>query len=204
MEVKIYSMFDRLKEHYELSDTEVSDLKSLSLKVMFAITEALESSDYQRLDELISTVRALGSGTKKAMSPTVGKIGKGAGMAGDAIKTTGAYRGTANTLNKVGQGASYVGTQTAKGYDDYQQAKNAVKNKITGKTAAATGAVKKASCNKTANQKIQEECKLGYDAVGAYNQTRIGQGVNDLADTDIAIEYELDHPFKIQNIPTKS
>ena len=66
MEVKIYSMFDRLKEHYELSDTEVSDLKSLSLKEMFAITEALESSDYQRLDELISTVRALGPGTKKS------------------------------------------------------------------------------------------------------------------------------------------
>ena len=71
--------------------------------------------------------------------PTVGKIGKGAGMAGDAIKTTGAYRGTANTLNKVGQGA-HVGTQTAKGYDDYR-VKNAVKNKITGKTGT-TGAEK--------------------------------------------------------------
>ena len=201
MEVKIYSMFDRLKEHYELSDAEVSDLKSLSLKEMFAITEALESSDYQRLDELISTVRALGSGTKKAMSPTVGKIGKGAGMAGDAIKTTGAYRGTANTLNKVGQGASYVGQQTAKGYDDYQQAKNAVKNKITGKTAAATGAVKKASgvMGNIASQikgNIQRGMQAGQanDAVGAAQSSqRIGQGVNDLADTDIGdLDYELD------------
>ena len=143
MDLTLNNTYDRLKEHYELTEQEVDNLRSLTLKEMFSITEALKESNYERLDELISTVRALGQGTANKMKPTVGKIGKGAGMAGDAIKTTGAYRGTANTLNKVGQAGSYVGQQTAKGYDDYQQAKNAVANKITGKTAAATSALKK-------------------------------------------------------------
>ena len=95
----------------------------------------------------------------------------------------------------------YVGTQTAKGYDDYLQAKNAVKNKITGKTAAATGAVKKASgvMGNIASQikgNIQRGMQAGQanDAVGAAQSSqRIGQGVNDLADTDIGdLDYELD------------
>lgn len=201
MDLTLNNTYDRLKEHYELTDQEVDNLRSLTLKEMFSITEALKESNYERLDELISTVRALGSGTANKMKPTIGKIGKGAGLAGDAIKTTGAYRGTANTLNKVGQAGSYVGTQTAKGYDDYQQAKNAVANKITGKTAAATSALKKGTgvLGNIASQikgNIQRGMQAGQgnDAIGAVQGTqRVGQGVNDMADTDISdLDYELD------------
>ena len=201
MDLKLNNTYDRLKEHYELTDQEVDNLRSLPLKQMFSITEALKESNYERLDELISTVRAVGSGTKKAMAPRIGKIGQGASMAGDAVKTTGAYRGTAAGLNKAKQGAQYVGTQTAKGYDDYQQAKNAVANKITGKTAAATSAVKKGAgvLGNIASQikgNIQRGMQAGQsnDAIGAAQSSqRIGQGVNDLADTDIGdLDYELD------------
>ena len=201
MDLKLNNTYDRLKEHYELTDQEVDNLRSLPLKQMFSITEALKESNYERLDELISTVRAVGSGTKKAMAPRIGKIGQGASMAGDAVKTTGAYRGTAAGLNKAKQGAQYVGTQTAKGYDDYQQAKNAVANKITGKTAAATSAVKKgAGVLGNIASKIKGNIQRGMqagqgnDAIGAAQSSqRIGQGVNDLADTDISdLDYELD------------
>lgn len=201
MDLKLTNTYDRLREHYELSDQQVDHLRSLPLKEMFTITEALKESNYERLDELISTVRAVGSGTKKAMSPTIGKIGKGASMAGDAVKTTGAYRGTAATVNKVKQGGQYVGTQTAKGYDDYQQAKNAVANKITGKTAAAADAVKKTTSvlGNIGNQikgNIQRGMQAGQgnDAIGAVQGSqRIGQGVNDLANTDMDdLGYELD------------
>ena len=201
MDLKLTNTYDRLREHYELSDQQVDHLRSLPLKEMFSITEALNQSNYERLDELISTVRAVGSGTKKAMAPRIGKIGQGASMAGDAVKTTGAYRGTAAGLNKAKQGAQYVGTQTAKGYDDYQQAKNAVANKITGKTAAATSALKKGTgvLGNIASQikgNIQRGMQAGQgnDAMGAVQGTqRVGQGVNDMADTDISdLDYELD------------
>lgn len=201
MDLKLTNTYDRLREHYELSDQQVDHLRSLPLKEMFSITEALNQSNYERLDELISTVRAVGSGTKNAMAPRIGKMGKGAGMAGDAIKTTGAYRGTAAGVNKVKQGAQYVGTQTAKGYDDYQQAKNAVANKISGKTAAAADAVKKTTSvlgniGSQIKGNIQRGMQAGQgnDAMGAVQGTqRIGQGVNDLADTDMDdLGYELD------------
>lgn len=201
MDLKLTNTYDRLREHYELSDQQVDHLRSLPLKEMFSITEALNQSNYERLDELISTVRGIGSGTKKAMAPRIGKIGQGAGMAGDAIKSTGAYRGTAAGVNKAKQGAQYVGTQTAKGYDDYQQAKNAVANKISGKTAAAADAVKKTSSvlgniGSQIKGNIQRGMQAGQgnDAIGAVQGTqRIGQGVNDLADTDMDdLGYELD------------
>ena len=200
MDLKLTNTFERLREHYELTDQDVDQLRSLPLKEMFTITEALKESNYERLDELISTVRALGQGTANKMKPTIGKMGKGAGMAGDAIKTTGAYRGAANTANKVGQVGSYVGTQTAKGYDDYQQAKNAVKNKISGKTAAATGAVKKVggALSNIASQikgNVQRGMGAGQnnDAMGAIQGTQRVAGPGSLADTDMDdLGYELD------------
>lgn len=200
MDLKLTNTYDRLREHYELSDQEVDHLRSLPLKEMFTITEALNQSNYKRLDELISTVRALGQGTANKMKPTIGKIGKGAGMAGDAIKTTGAYRGAANTANKVGQGAQYVGTQTAKGYDDYQQAKNAVKNKIGGKLDKAKGALGKVggAMSNIASQikgNIQTGMGAGQnnDALGAVRgTTRVTPGSN-LANTDMDdLGFELD------------
>lgn len=200
MDLKLTNTYDRLREHYELSDQQVDHLRSLPLKEMFTITEALNQSNYKRLDELISTVRALGQGTANKMKPTIGKIGKGAGMAGDAIKTTGAYRGAANTANKVGQGAQYVGTQTAKGYDDYQQAKNAVKNKIGGKLDKAKGALGKVggAMSNIASQikgNIQTGMGAGQnnDALGAVRgTTRVTPGSN-LANTDMDdLGFELD------------
>ena len=71
MDLKLTNTYDRLREHYELTDQEVDHLKSLPLKEMFTITEALKESNYERLDELISTVRALGSGTANKMKPTI-------------------------------------------------------------------------------------------------------------------------------------
>ena len=56
MDLKLNNTYDRLKEHYELTDQEVDNLRSLPLKQMFSITEALKESNYERLDELISTV----------------------------------------------------------------------------------------------------------------------------------------------------